>query len=506
MKTRLLTFVFALSLGTAIAQDETDAIRYGYTPYFGTARSIGLGNAMGSLGADFASLSINPAGIGVYRRGEVSFSPTFNNSNWQNTYMGNTTQEAVSQFNLSHIGMVLTSSKPQRNDKYKNRGWISKSFAFGMNRLQNYKNEYSISGNNYKSSLIERYAEELNSKGGIQYLSIASSPAFAAYQTWLIDRGYGADSNKAVSYVPYWDGLKQTKRIIESGNMQEIVISAGGNYQDKLMLGVTLGIPRVTFDQTIMFDEEDISGKTNNDFKYMYFTQKLKTTGTGVNLKMGAIIKASPYFRFGMAFHTPSYIQFNDVSSIEMQSHTDSLLTQMTPPKSPISQYTQDTALAFNYTQTTPYRALASGTVLFDRHGFITADIEYVDYSSMRYDFGTGFENESRSVNTSIRNTYKSNVNIRLGAEAKINDFSIRAGVAYYGSPYKNSQSDASMLVLSGGGGYRAKNWFLDATLMHRNQKQTQLPYVLQRQDADVQRASMQNSVMSMILTLGFRM
>lgn len=54
-----------------------------------------------------------------------------------------------------------------------------------------------------------------------------SYPAYAAYQTWLIDRGFGADSNQAVAYVPYADGIKQTKRVYETGGMQEYVISAG---------------------------------------------------------------------------------------------------------------------------------------------------------------------------------------------------------------------------------------------------------------------------------------
>ncbi|MEI2810469.1 MAG: hypothetical protein V9F00_09770 [Nocardioides sp.] len=264
---------------------------------------MSIGNAMGSVGGDFSSLSINPAGIGIYRRGEFVFSPSFNVMTNNSTYLGNTINTSSTKLNFSQFGLVLTSVK--KGNAYKKSAWKAGSFAFGMNRNETYKNEYVYSGNNQKSSLIEKYAEEFNALGGINAVGSVSYPAYAAYQTWLIDRGFGADSNQAVAYVPYADGIRQTKRVYETGGMQEYVISAGGNYQEKLMIGATLGIPRVVYNRTLQFDEEDISGDKNNDFKYMYFTEKLSTTGTGINLKLGAIFKPVNNFRFGVWHFIP---------------------------------------------------------------------------------------------------------------------------------------------------------------------------------------------------------
>ena len=42
---------------------------------FGTARVMGMGGAFTSLGADLSSMSINPAGLGMYRRNEFSLTP-----------------------------------------------------------------------------------------------------------------------------------------------------------------------------------------------------------------------------------------------------------------------------------------------------------------------------------------------------------------------------------------------------------------------------------------------
>ena len=156
--------------------------------------------------------------------------------------------------------------------------------------------------------------------------------------------------------------------------------------------------------------------------------------------------------------------------------------------------YSQDTALAFNYTQTTPYKAIASATVLFQQYGFLTADVEFVDYSSMKYNFGQGYENESNDINTVLKNTYKSTVNCRVGAEAKLQDFALRAGVSYYGSPYKNQTVDASTLRISGGVGYRTKNWFLDVSYIYGTQTYQQMPYVLDRANANVQAADIKNT------------
>ena len=49
------------------AQSVWDAAKYSQASIFATARSTGFGGALGSVGGDFSSLSVNPAGIGIYR-------------------------------------------------------------------------------------------------------------------------------------------------------------------------------------------------------------------------------------------------------------------------------------------------------------------------------------------------------------------------------------------------------------------------------------------------------
>ena len=54
--------VMALQAG---AQGWTDALNFSENDYLGTARSVGMGNAMTAVGGDLGSLTFNPAGSRV---------------------------------------------------------------------------------------------------------------------------------------------------------------------------------------------------------------------------------------------------------------------------------------------------------------------------------------------------------------------------------------------------------------------------------------------------------
>ena len=65
----LTIFVF-----TAYAQTDIDALRFSTTSITGTARNIGLGNTMGTIGADISTLGTNPAGIAKFSSTEFTLS------------------------------------------------------------------------------------------------------------------------------------------------------------------------------------------------------------------------------------------------------------------------------------------------------------------------------------------------------------------------------------------------------------------------------------------------
>ena len=108
MKKLVYTISILLITCSAIAQDLTDALRYSNYKIRGTARSAAMGNAFGALGGDFTSLSINPAGVAVYRSGEFTFTPSVGKISVDGTYLGNKSTDSKYNVSLDNMGYVTT--------------------------------------------------------------------------------------------------------------------------------------------------------------------------------------------------------------------------------------------------------------------------------------------------------------------------------------------------------------------------------------------------------------
>ena len=75
MKKILLAAAFIAATVSAGAQTMSDAINFSQNQYYGTARSMALGNAMTALGGDLGSIGINPAGSAVVPYGQFVITP-----------------------------------------------------------------------------------------------------------------------------------------------------------------------------------------------------------------------------------------------------------------------------------------------------------------------------------------------------------------------------------------------------------------------------------------------
>ncbi len=497
MKIKLIGGIICLCLSMNLqAQDELDAIRYGMTQQYGTARGLATGGATGSLGADLGGVGVNPAGIGLFRSSEFSLTPNVSFENTNADFKNNSTTEGDAKFNLNHFGLVLANAKTGK--AYQRAKWKTFNFAFGQNRLANYNADYNYTGTDNQSSIIETFAQEVNGLGGFSQIENASDGARAAYNTYVLDEDLN-DPNLVRSYVPFAGGLQRTKQVSQVGAMNEFYISMGGNYMEKLMVGATIGLPRIDYTQTTTLSEVDRSGDEFNDFESFDLTQFLSTQGTGVNLKLGAIYRVSNNFRFGLAFHTPTSFNLRDVSSVYMISNTDTLLGS-----NPIEDFDlRNDPLTFEYKYRSPMRAILSGTYLFNKKGNISADIEYVDYDGMQFDYQGNFANAEILVNQLIENTYKSAVNIRVGGEVIVKNIALRAGFASVGNPYENN-SNGGLMRYSLGAGYRNKAFFADFGLALSQMKTTDFTHQLER-TVDIPSAEVTHTMINPALTLGWR-
>ena len=469
------------------AQDEIDALRYSFIVPQTTARSMGFGSALGSVGADFGSLSVNPAGIGVYRSSDVMFTPSLKFNNVDATYLNGLNNDQNTKFNFNNLGIVFT--RAERGKRYEKSKWKTLAFGVGLNRLADFNRNYFYTGlmkgqgNNY-SSYSELYAVDANAFGGQDNLG------FAADIIYLGTNGFYYP-------VPNWEtGIIQSASVEERGGINELVLSLGGNYQEKLMIGATLGLPSVRYNRESYFDEEDATNDTSNSFFYFRHNQSLAITGVGANLKLGIIYKPVDEFRVGVAIHTPTWFGLtetfnqNIVADMELPSHP----VQVIPFE---SQY--------DYGIRTPWRAIVSATGFLGTYGFITADYEYVDYTAMRLNLDNQAANRERTVNTVIRRSFQGASNFRVGVEGRMDDFFGRVGVGYYGNPYKSKDMKMNRTDFSFGVGYRGAHFFADIAYVHATQNQYEAPYTLP-DPVVVPKAKLENKFNTIALTFGWKM
>jgi hypothetical protein len=466
----------ALSFG----QNEIDALRYSQRQYGGTARSASMAGAFGALGADFSVLSINPAGIAIYRRSEFTFTPGLFNQRTTSNLKGNSLDDYKYNVNFSNAGIVLC-----YYDEDSKHAWKGISFGFGYNRLNNFNNRISMSGHNAKNSLLDVYVSDAANQG----TDTASMDPFGT-QLALNSNAIWADT-----MGNYWhhfqgsNGELQSKSVTSSGSMGETVFTLGGNYSDKLFLGGTLGIPHIRYHEESTYIEEGDSSALNG-FQSFQLDQDSRTTGVGFNFKFGMIYKPVDWIRVGGAVHSPTYFELHDDWSSTMTTTFENSAYNGTV-ESPTGLY--------DYSLVTPMRAIGSLGFVIKKIGLIGVDYEFVDYRSatLRSDKYKYIEE-----NKAIRDKYMEGSNIRVGTEWKLAPVSLRGGAAYYTSPFKKGTgNDGSRMDYTAGIGFREENFFIDFAYVYSQTSENYYFY-----DATVTSPSVNDSKSSSVLmTLGFK-
>ncbi len=466
---------------TAMAQSSNDALLYSPNQPFGTARAQALGGAGVGLGGDYSSAHTNPAGIGMFKTGEFLISAGLGITNNNSTYLGNGSLDNKgnkTNFQIPSIGVIFATNKHTGDNV-----WNNVTFSLGYTRLANYNNKTVIAGYNDKSSYTDSWVDQMwyaDSAGIVNGYPLGGS---IGYLSAVIDRyrhsnGIVDPMSNASPDRPT-GGLTaiQQRGILETrGGLNEFAFAVAGNYGNRLYIGGSINVPSVNYraDLTVMEDDATNNGqnKPNNDFAYFDYHQYLKRTGLGVGAKLGILYKASPRFRIGGAFHTPTFYSLHDSYTADITANTENYQGVLSANS---GQVTGGYPVENDYNFVTPLRAMAGVTYFFgdithvsNTQGFITADYEFVNQSSGKFKMNK-YPDDEKALNDNISALYKSVSNIKVGAELKFATlYAVRAGFAYYGNPYSNdsynANTDASRKVYSGGLGYRNKGLYADLT------------------------------------------
>ena len=485
MRKQLVIIGLRLICGMSLAQNETDAFRYSQYSPTGTARYSSLSGAIGAFGADFTGLSANnPAGLGVYKKSEITFTFAVPYNKITSTYNGEQSSEVKYGFTFNNLGFVFSFSNSDPK-------WKKVQFATGLNNLARYKGISFVSGPNIggeqgTTNFFDYVAESSNGK----IPDLLQGIEGGAYDFYLTDLKQG-ETDQYYSMVGAQ--FYQQEIIKTDGYLNEYIFSLGSNYDDKIFLGATIGIPFFSYVQEATYTESR-NGFYDTLIAYNRFTSR----ATGVNLKLGIIYQPAKFIRVGAAVHTPTfypnvkerYENYIDIPVV----YYDTIIYR--PPL-------YEGQGSFNYQLVTPYHAIANVAFIFKNIGFLNIDYDFTDYSTSRMPAVSSysFKNENKAIGEHYQGVHT----IRAGGEVNISSHvSLRLGYSYSTNPYKKLAKDGTYQTFSGGIGYKSKIFFADFAYMYKYFNDKEVFYNYNAESLYPYTSRIVNQVFA--LTFGFKM
>lgn len=449
----------------------------------GTSRYVGMGGALGALGADMSVISWNPAGIGLYRKNDIAMTM---GGLWSKSHIN---EENRGKFTFDQIGFVYNMDTDGETCPYVN-------FAFNYQKKINFNhNFYAINNNLGGLSQMDQLAELTYWDDGWQnnLAGLALQYDYDAEQRGDERIFFKKDSNGDL----YNDYSSLSNKYIHhsEGSLQSFDFNVSTNINNRAFLGLTIGLDNLRYRGWSKYLEYfDSEGKDPN----YDLINDYKITGSGVNVKLGTIIR--PFednsFRFGVVVETPTWYRLKNSTLFDYSNSLDNAV---------------ESFLKFNLRSPWKVRTSIGSTV-----GSIFAwdvDYEYAAYAGTSmgypedddyysYDYPTDSYKDI-AMNSQTRDNLRGTHTLRVGLEANATkNLAFRLGYNLSTSAYeKNISFDQYRInniditdhdfgktaidyatgtsymrmgntnILTLGVGYHAKSFYVDLAYKIRHQK-----------------------------------
>ena len=482
-----ITFIALFFSLSANAQNYTDALRFSQLESETTARALGVGGAFGAMGGDYASLNINPAGLADFRKSEFLFTPRISTySDDASLAGGSPLNSSSSSFGIQTIGLIFSNN-------LNSSSWQTSNFAIGLSRVADFSDEFSFSGKN-SGSITQRFLELAVLQGSIENLD-----NFESGLAWDVGALYADTNGNFITDFEDPDQEVEKKQYVKrSGKINQLDFAWAGNMNNNLNIGVSLGIPFFTFEETKIYEESDV-GDEIPFFNNLEFTEFLNTSGIGINLKLGAVYKPVKELRIGAALHSPTVYGVDDSYTTSLTYAYNDNGLQSNTASSPDG--------TFDYRITTPWKAIGSLGTIFKAgalRGFVNGDIEYLNYQNNSFNYkDAAFVSDEFEANQGIDTQLTSAVNFRLGTEVGINIWRLRGGIAVNGSPYE-ADIESNYKTYSLGFGIRQDRFYLDAGYQISKFEEGYIPFLLAEEENN-DLVSIDGSRGKILVTAGFK-
>lgn len=444
----------------------------------GTARYVGMGGALGALGADMSVISWNPAGIGLYRKNDIAltFGGTWGKSRIEEQNRGTGT--------FDQIGFVYNMKLDSEVVPY-----VNLSF--------NYQKKIDFNHN--------FYADNIFVNGLSQMDQLSELTSFSNYDLWLDgyqpnlanlawDNSYLDASGLNNFRTPFSAPANNIYTHHSEGALHGFDFNLSTNINNRAFFGITLGVDNMRYRGYTWYGENYFTGGGVIPRYDLYNNYNI--TGTGVNVKLGAIVRPieSSSFRLGVVVETPTWYRLRSNTLYELRYFPDDYNS------SQLYYNTGEYASYLPFTLRTPWKVRASmGSTIGTTFAW-DVDYEYAAYSKTKMGYSESeyiVGTQDVAMNQHTRNNLRGTHTLRAGVEVNATkNLAFRLGYNLSTSAYNkyitydqyglaNSGSIAARdfststsymrpgntQILTLGMGYRVKRFYIDLAYKLRHQK-----------------------------------
>ncbi len=491
MKKYIVFASVLLTVFSGNSQEIPDALRYAQTNLQGTARFSAMSGAFGALGGDFSALNVNPAGSAIFSNNQAG--GTLANSNISNNseYFGTNKKSKENNFDLNQAGGVFVFE-----DQSGKSDWKKFTVALNYENANSFDNSYITTGTNPNNSIAnyflsyangipidlletqqnESFEELYDYLGGLpnsEYPNIdgyGAQQALLGYQSYAINLNSSNPNNNSYTANNPGGNYKQKNSFISTGHNGKLTFNGAASYKDKLLIGVNFNSHFTDYRQSTRFTESNTNSATTG-LRNLTFNNDLYTYGSGFSMNLGAIVKVTKEIRAGLAWESPTWSTLNDELT---QSISSEGYNYGNPVNTELSSETVDPNITIKYAPyklQTPSKVTGSFAYIFGKKGLISIDYAIKDYSNTKFKATNA---GSVRINQTMTEILDKTEEVRIGAEYRIKQFSLRAGHRREQSPYKNNWTVGNIRGYSGGIGYNFGDTKLDVSYNRMEQNNNQ--------------------------------
>ena len=497
MKRTIFTALLSLTAIAAGAQTMYDGLNYSQNNYYGTARSIGMGNAMTAVGGDLGSIGINPAGSAVAGYSQFTITPNLTISSMNASYSAypvggadrftNEQNKRLTRFSMPNIGLTFN-WKTGNGSGLKaityglvvngTNNFTGKMLAGGRNDKTSYQSAMAVAADGYDMDFLNGFSIDKDGKRvdrGWDYPyyygdDFQNDPNRGKFAPWnvianaqagsIANYGDTDDPSYYWRYIAATEGNSNTGEKDANGNYiydiflagplnqaysrnitgskYDVLFNVGFNFGDTFFVGANLGVTSLNYN----YDECYKEAAENPSAFEIDFGDKGKTCFSDYRTRYSYTADGSGVFgKIGFLWRpvdglrVGAAVQTPTIMEINERWRQD---VNVNYTDASFNGSAKTPEGDYSYRLRSPYRLNAGAAFTFAGMALVSADYEMTDYSTMKFmSKDGGWSNDTfSSLNDQIRNCMGVSHMVRIGAEFKpLPEIAVRAGYNFTTTP-----------------------------------------------------------------------